>query len=141
MVTLKTGTSGISERVLEERRAVYGYNEMTGKKKDGILKAIFHQIHQLLIYILLLSAVVTALLDHWIDTAVILAVVLANVIIGITQERKAGKAIDALDKMIVSECTVVRDGQRKVIPSREVIPGDIVLLESGNKVPADIRLV
>ena len=141
MAVLKTGTSGISERVLEERRAVYGYNEMTGQKKDGVLKAIFHQIHQLLIYILLLSAVVTALLDHWIDTAVILAVVLANVIIGITQERKAGKAIDALDKMIVSECTVVRDGQRKVIPSREVIPGDIVLLESGNKVPADIRLV
>jgi len=141
MTILKTGTSGLGENELEERRAAYGYNEMTGKKKDGILKAIFHQIHQLLIYILLLSAVVTALLDHWIDTAVILAVVLANVIIGFVQERKAGKAIDALDKMIVSECTVVRDGQRKVIPSREVVPGDIVLLESGNKVPADIRLV
>ncbi len=141
MSALKTGTSGISEKELEERRATYGYNEMTGKKKDGILISIFHQIHSLLIYILLLSAVVTALLDHWIDTAVILAVVLANVIIGLTQERKAGKAIDALDKMIVSECTVVRDGQRKVIPSKEVVPGDIVLMESGDKVPADIRLV
>ncbi|MCK5038136.1 MAG: HAD-IC family P-type ATPase, partial [Thermoplasmata archaeon] len=141
MSTLRTGTSGISESELEGRRAVHGYNEMTGKKKDGILIAIFHQIHSLLIYILLLSAVVTALLDHWIDTAVILAVVLANVIIGLTQEHKAGKAIDALDKMIVSECTVVRDGQRKVIPSREVVPGDIVLMESGDKVPADIRLV
>ncbi len=141
MSILKTGSSGISEKELEERRAVHGFNEMTGKKKDGALKTIFHQIHSLLIYILLLSAVVTALLDHWVDTAVILAVVLANVIIGFMQERKAGKAIDALDKMIVSECTVVRDGQRKVIPSREVVPGDIVLLESGNKVPADIRLV
>ena len=114
---------------------------MINQKKGGVFKAIFKQLHQLLIYILLLSALVTAILGHWLDTAVILAVVLANVVIGFMQERKADKAIDALDKLVVSECTVVRDGQRRVIPSRELVPGDVVLLGSGNKVPADIRLI
>ena len=139
--SLKTGSSGLNENAIEERRATYGYNEMIGQKKGGALKVIFKQLHQLLIYILLLSATVTAILGHWLDTAVILAVVLANVVIGFMQERKADKAIDALDQLVVSECTVVRDGQKKVIPSRELVPGDVVLLESGNKVPADIRLV
>ncbi len=138
---LKTGPSGLNESAIGERRATYGYNEMISQKKGGVLKAIFKQLHQLLIYILLLSAAVTAILGHWLDTAVILAVVLANVVIGFMQERKADKAIDALDKLVVSECTVVRDGQRRVIPSRELVPGDVVLLGSGNKVPADIRLI
>ena len=138
---LGSGLKGLTATEVEARRTRYGYNELSGEKRGGILKAIYKQINQLLIYILLLAAVVTAILGHMIDTAVILAVVLANVVIGLVQELKADKAIEALDKLVVSECTVVRDGQRTTIPSREIVVGDMVLFESGNKVPADVRLV
>jgi magnesium-transporting ATPase (P-type) len=138
---LGTGAAGLTSKEVESRRAKYGYNELGGEKKGGMFKAIYRQINQLLIYILLLAAVITGALGHLIDTAVILAVVLANVIIGLVQELKADKAIDALDKLVVSECTVVRDGQRFTIPSRELVIGDMVIFESGNKIPADVRLV
>ncbi|MBA3045997.1 MAG: HAD-IC family P-type ATPase [Candidatus Thermoplasmatota archaeon] len=141
MRLLGTGALGLSTEEVESRRARYGYNELGGEKRSGIFKAIYRQINQLLIYILLLAAIITAALGHLIDTAVILAVVLANVIIGLAQELKADKAIEALDKLVVSDCTVVRDGQRITIPSKELVVGDMVFFESGNKIPADVRLI
>jgi len=141
MQCLGTGPTGLSAEEVEARQRADGLNELTAGKGTSIYKAIFKQINQLLIYILLLAAVVTAILGHMVDTAVILAVVFANVVIGFIQELKADKAIEALDKMVVSECTVVRDGARRTIPSRQLVRGDIVLFESGNKVPADVRLV
>lgn len=141
MQTLDTGAKGLGTAEVESRRLKYGFNELTGKKTGSIYKSIFKQINQLLIYILLLASVVTALLGDLIDTVVILAVVFCNVVIGLIQELKADKAIDALDKLVVSECTAVRDGSRITLPSKELVPGDIVLFESGNKVPADMRLV
>ncbi|MFO7618357.1 MAG: HAD-IC family P-type ATPase [Thermoplasmata archaeon] len=141
MELLGTGPKGLTTAEVEARRAKYGYNELEGERRGGILKTVYKQVNQLLIHILLLAAVITAVLGHMIDTAVILAVVLANVIIGLAQELKADKAIDALDKLVVSECTVARDGQRVTVPSRELVVGDIVIFESGNKVPADVRLV
>ena len=136
-----TGPLGLANAEVEARRAKFGYNELGQEKRSGIFKAVFRQINQLLIYILLVAAMVTAIMGHIVDTIVILAVVMANVVIGLFQEMKADKAIDALDKLVVSECTVVRDGQRVTIPSRELVLGDMVLFESGNKIPADIRLV
>ncbi len=138
---LGSGPNGLTATEVEARRSKYGYNELGQENRSGIFKAIYRQINQLLIYILLLAAVVTAVLGHMIDTVVILAVVLANVIIGFLQELKADKAIEALGKLVVSECIVVRDGQRVTVPSRDIVVGDIILFESGNKVPADVRLV
>ncbi|GAI44300.1 unnamed protein product, partial [marine sediment metagenome] len=86
------------------------------------------------------ASIVTAILGIWTDTAVILGCVILNVIIGFIQEGKGEAAIEALTKMMVLECTVLRDGEQKVIPARELVPGDVVLLEAGNKVPADLRL-
>ena len=93
-----------------------------------------------MIYVLLVAALVTAILGIWTDTAVILGCVILNVIIGFIQEGKGEAAIEALKKMMVPECTVLRDGERKVIPARELVPGDVVLLEGGDRMPADLRL-
>lgn len=90
---------------------------------------------------LLVSALITGLLRHWIDTGVILGVVLINAIIGFIQEGKAESALEAIRKMLSLEATIVRDGKRMSIFSEELVPGDIVMLASGDRVPADIRLI
>jgi Ca2+-transporting ATPase len=98
------------------------------------------QFHSYLIYVLLVSALVTSVLDMWMDTTVILAVVFANTIIGFIQEGKAEASAEALKKMMAPECTVLRDGEKKVISAHELVPGDVVPLEEGDRVPADLRL-
>ena len=98
------------------------------------------QFHQPLIYILLAAGTVTALLQEWVDAGVIFGVVLVNAFIGFIQEAKAVKAIEALARTMTTEATVLRAGEKQRISSAEVVPGDIVLLQSGDKVPADMRL-
>jgi P-type Ca2+ transporter type 2C len=85
--------------------------------------------------------VITALLGEWIDTGVILAVVLVNAMIGFIQEGKAEQALEGIRRMLSLEATVIRDGRRQQIPAEELVPGDVVLLESGDRVPADLRLL
>ncbi|MBM3702680.1 MAG: HAD-IC family P-type ATPase, partial [Actinobacteria bacterium] len=136
---LSTGPSGLSDDEAKKRLAQYGYNELKFKRRSNIVRFLL-QFHNPLIYILLVASSVTAVLREWPDTIVILLCVIINVIIGFIQEGKAEAAIEALKKMIVPESTVFRDGQKKVIPSRQLVPGDIVLLEGGNRVPADLRL-
>jgi len=99
------------------------------------------QFHNVLIYVLLAAAVVTALMQHWIDTAVIVAVVVINAVIGFIQEGKAERAMEAVRNMLSLHATVVRDGQRVVIDASSVAPGDIVYVQSGDRIPADIRLI
>jgi Ca2+-transporting ATPase len=132
--------SGLATAEIAERTRKYGPNRMAAKKRRGAWLRFLLQFHQPLIYILLVSAVITALLGKWIDSGVIFAVTVANAIIGYLQESKAEKAIDALSKMVVTEATVRRDGEKLRIPSDEIVPGDIVLVQSGDKVPADLRL-
>ena len=93
-----------------------------------------------MIYILLIAGGITAALNEWIDAGVIFGVVLVNAIIGFLQESKAAKALEALAKMTVTEASILRSGEVRRIPSVELVPGDIVLLQSGDKVPADLRL-
>lgn len=97
--------------------------------------------HNILIYVLLGSAFITAVLGHWIDTGVILAVVVANAIMGFVQEGKAEKAMDAIRQMLAPRANVIRGGERASIKAEKLVPGDIVLLEAGDKVPADLRLL
>ena len=99
------------------------------------------QFHNLLIYVLLGAALVTALLGHAIDTALILLVVLANAAIGFIQEGRAEKALDAIKRMITQNASVMRDGRRLTMGAQGIVPGDIVLLEAGDRVPADLRLI
>ncbi|MCD6210801.1 MAG: HAD-IC family P-type ATPase [Methanophagales archaeon] len=130
---------GLSTSESKARLEIYGYNELKFKKRS-ILARFIMQFHSALIYILLAAAIITGIWNMWIDTAVILAVVLANTIIGFVQEGKAEGSVEALKGMMTPECTVLRDGNKKNIPARELVPGDVVLLEEGARVPADLRL-
>ncbi|MDY6948562.1 MAG: cation-transporting P-type ATPase, partial [Pseudomonadota bacterium] len=109
--------------------------------KRSVLVRLLLQFHNILIYVLLGSAIITAAMGHWVDTLVILAVVIANAIIGFIQEGKAEKAMDAIRHMLAPHASVMRDGQRSSVDGAALVPGDIVLLEAGDKVPADLRLL
>ena len=138
----KTNVSrGLSATEAAEQRRRHGPNVLTARRGHGSLVRFLLQFHQPLIYILLVAAGVTAVLEDWIDAGVILGVVLVNAVVGFLQEGKALKAIEALGKTLVTEATVIRDGHRDRIDSTTIVPGDIVLLQSGDKVPADLRLV
>ena len=137
--TLESGSVGLTTSEAKARLEKYGYNELKFKKISPFVRFL-QQFHSPLIYVLLVAALVTGFLGHLIDTAVILGVVIANVIIGFIQEGKAESSIEALEKMMAPECTVLRDDERKTLLARELVPGDVVLLEGGDKVPADLRL-
>ena len=134
-------TDGLGPLSIKHREEYFGKNILKERKKDSKLKKFFLQFHNALIYILLGASLVTALLHEWIDSGVIFGVVIINVIIGYVQELKAEEAIDSLKKMMTTEAVVIRDGKKISISSIDLVPGDIVLLESGSKVPADMRLL
>lgn len=139
-----TGTSietGLSSSVAAERISKYGKNALSSKKGVSPIVLFLSQFNQPLVYILLAAAAITFFLHEYLDAAVIFGVVLVNSIIGFIQEYKAKKAIESLSKVIKSEATVLRDGERRRIDASDVTLGDIVLLQSGDKVPADLRLV
>ena len=124
-----------------KRLAEYGPNRLPEAARRSGFRRFLLQFHHILIYVLIGAAVITAALDHWIDTGVILAVVAANALIGFVQEGKAEKAMDAIRHMLAPRANVLRDGERHSIEGDALVPGDIVLLEAGDKVPADLRLL
>lgn len=132
---------GLTDSEVEERLNQYGKNEIPKGKKRTWWMRLLMQFHNVLIYVLMAAAIITALMDHWIDTWVILAVIIINAIIGFFQEGKAEKALESIRAMLSLEAVVLRNGEKKTIDAEELVPGDIVLLKSGDKVPADIRLV
>ena len=136
-----TREKGLDLFEVDNRQKHFGPNAITGKKGKGPLLRFLLQFHQPLIYILLAAGTVTALLQEWVDAGVIIGVVLVNAFIGFIQEAKAVKAIEALALTMTTEATVLRVGGKQRISSAEVVPGDIVLLQSGDKVPADMRLL
>ncbi len=138
---LDSSRSGLSQAEAERRLAVHGPNRLPVGRRRSALTRFALQFHNVLIYVLLASAVVTALMRHWIDTAVIVAVVVINAIMGFIQEGKAEAAMEAVRNMLSLHATVIRDGQRVVIDANDVAPGDIVYVQSGDKIPADIRLI
>ena len=136
---LEADSGGLSSSEAKVRLGKYGYNELKFKK-PSVLMRFLRQFASPLVYILLVAVLFTAILGMLMDMAVIAAVIVLNVIIGFFQEGRAEHALEALKKMMVEECTVLRDGEKKVIPTRELVLGDVVLLESGDKLPADLRL-
>ena len=126
---------------VDKRQKHFGPNAITGKKGKGPLLRFLLQFHQPLIYILLAAGTVTAFLQELVDAGVIYGVVLVNAFIGFIQEAKAVKALEALARTMTTEATVLRAGEKQRISSAEVVLGDIVLLQSGDKVPADMRLL
>jgi magnesium-transporting ATPase (P-type) len=132
--------TGLSAAEARQRLERYGPNRLPEEERESAFVRFLKQFHNVLIYILLIAAVFTAFLGEWIDTGVILAVVVVNAIIGFVQEGKAEHALESIRKMLSLEATVLRDGRRRRISAEELVPGDLVLLEGGDRVPADLRI-
>jgi Ca2+-transporting ATPase len=138
---LRTGHSGLSGQEAERRLQGYGLNALEAGKRLNALKLVLDQFTDPLIYILIAAAFATAFLQDWVDTGVILLVIIVNAVIGFFQEFKAERAITALKSLAAAKAVAVRDGHVQEINSEELVPGDIVLLSSGSRVPADLRLI
>jgi len=138
---LGVASSGLSTEEARRRLEKYGPNTLEKGEEVNVLSIAVHQFTDPLIYILMIAAAVTAILRDWIDTGVILAVITINAIVGFSQEIKAERAIKALKTLAAPKAVVVRNGRVEEVDSAELVPGDIVLLSSGTRVPADLRLI
>ncbi|MDZ7654252.1 MAG: HAD-IC family P-type ATPase [Burkholderiaceae bacterium] len=141
LTALDGAPDGLSADEVRARLAQHGRNELPPPPRRSAWMRFLLQFHNLLIYTLIAAGVVTLLLAHYVDSAVIFGVVIVNAIIGFIQEGKAERALEAVSAMLASHAIVLRDGTRHEIEAAELVPGDIVLLASGDKVPADLRLL
>jgi calcium-translocating P-type ATPase len=141
LAALKSSPDGLTTSEAGQRLAEHGANRLPEVRARGPVLRFLMQFHNVLIYVLMGAAVVTGVLQHWVDTGVILAVVLANAVIGFVQEGKAEAAMAAIRNMLAPRAAVLRDGHRVTLDGADLVPGDIVLLEAGDKVPADLRVL
>jgi potassium/sodium efflux P-type ATPase len=137
---LESSPQGLSSDQARERLEAFGPNSLAQAEKRGPLIRFILQFHNVLIYVLLAAAVVTALLQEWVDSMVIFGVTIVNALIGFIQEGKAEKSLDSIRSMLAPKAVVFRDGKRTTIEAENLVPGDVVLLKPGDKVPADLRL-
>ena len=139
---LDTGLDqGLSQTQAGERLEKYGYNQLEEGKKTTFLQMVIEQLNSFVVILLIVAAVISAFLGEIVDSIAIITIVVLNTIMGVVQESRAQNALDALKKMAAPEAMVLRGGRRVSVPSRELVPGDIVFLETGNYVPADVRLL
>jgi Ca2+-transporting ATPase len=151
---LKTSEKGLTEKEAEERLQKYGPNEIKEEKKISPIKILVNQFKNFLIYILFAAVIIStiigyddyithggSLIEHFMDSIVILIILILIGVIGFIQEYRAEKAIEALKKLASLKAKVIRDGKKKQVDVGKVVPGDIVVLETGDKIPADIRLI
>jgi P-type Ca2+ transporter type 2C len=132
---------GLTAEEVSARLRTFGANELREAPRPSFLARLAAQLKDFLVVILILASVVSVLLGDYVEAAAILAIVVLNTLLGVVQESRAEEALTALRKMSAPEAQVVRDGRRVNIPSRSLVPGDVVLLEAGNYVPADLRLI
>ncbi len=141
LAALDTTEKGLTSDQADARLVRVGPNRLPTRHHRGPLRRLLAQFNNILIYVLLGSSIITAGLGHMVDTGVILAVVFANAIIGFIQEGRAEQAMAAIRQLLAPRARVLRDDRPKIIPGAAVVPGDIVLLDAGEKVPADVRLL
>lgn len=138
---LQAAAEGLTAAEAAARLDRHGPNRLPEPPRPGLAARLLRQVNNLLMYVLFVAAFLAFLLGHILDGAVILAVVVVNAVIGFVQEGRAERALQAIRGMIDPEASVLRDGARATLPAEQVVPGDIVLLEAGDRVPADLRLV
>ncbi len=132
---------GLSRQEAAKRLAQFGANELSERPRPGFLALLWDQFNNYLVIILIVAALVSLALGEYVDSIAIMFIVVLNAVVGVIQESKAEQALAALKKMSAPSAQVIRDGQQLTIPGRDIVAGDIVLLEAGNYVPADLRLV
>ncbi len=142
---LRTSSKGLNNNQIDSARNEFGYNEFEKTKKKTLIVRFLEQFKSFMIIILIIAAVVSGIIgivegESFIDSLIILGVVILNAVIGVVQEAKAEESLEALEKMSAPQCKVIRDGIQQIIPSRELVPGDLVVLDTGDSVPADLRL-
>ncbi|MGO4910355.1 HAD-IC family P-type ATPase [Pseudorhodobacter sp. W20_MBD10_FR17] len=138
---MATTETGLSDKEAARRLVEHGPNRLPVlRRRSRVLRFLAH-FHNVLVYVLIIAAIVTASLDHWVDTGVILAVVIANAVIGFIQEGRAEDSMAAIRQMLAPQASVLRSDARISIEAFDLVPGDVVLLEAGDKVPADLRLI
>ena len=133
---------GLSEQAAQERLDKYGHNKIREEKRTHPLVLFLNQFRDFMIYVLLGAAIISgAALQEYFDAAVIMFIVLANAVLGFVQEYRAGKALESLKELSAPTARVIREDMEKVIPSSDLVPGDLILLETGDRIPADARLL
>lgn len=142
LIDLETNEQhGLTDEIVNERLKQYGSNELATKQKRTLWQRIFAQINDVLVYVLIIAALISAFVGEWADASIIALVVVLNAVIGVVQESKAEQALEALKKMATPKAIVKRNGELKEIPSEHVVPGDIVMLDAGRYIPCDLRLI
>jgi Ca2+-transporting ATPase len=136
-----TVATGLSKAEVKRRQAESGPNKVSARRGTPAWLKFLQQFHQPLVYVMLVAVGATSFLGEWVDAGVIGAIVVVNAIVGFLQETKAETAIEALAKMVVTEATVRREGKKERVPSESLVPGEVVLLQSGDRVPAEMRLI
>ncbi|HLC65082.1 MAG TPA: calcium-translocating P-type ATPase, SERCA-type [Candidatus Nanoarchaeia archaeon] len=139
--SLKSSLNGLSQEEAEKRLKEYGLNEIREAKKVSPFEIFLRQFRSIVIWILIAAVIISAFLEEYVDAIVILVILVLIAVLGFVQEYRAERAIEALKKLASLKATVLRDGQKKEIDSKEVVPGDIIFLETGDKIPADARLI
>jgi len=132
---------GLSDENVRDRFTAQGSNELPEAQPPSLLKLFFSQFTSVIVWVLIGAAIISGLLEDWLDAAAILAIVFLNGLLGFVQEFRAERSLAALRKMSVATARVIRDGVLRSIPARELVPGDLVLLEAGDRIPADVRLI
>lgn len=138
---LDSSDKGLADEEALRRIEKYGYNELAEAKKKSQLQLLLEQFKSVLIAVLLAATIISALLGELLDAAVIFSIVVLNALLGFFQERKAERALEALKRISAPQATVIRDGKQKIVAARELVPGDLVALKVGDKIPADARVV
>jgi len=133
--------TGLDPAEASSRLQKYGPNRLPEGKKRGVVMRLLAQFNNILVYVLLVAGFTKLMLNLWLDAAIIFGVVILNALLGFIQEGKAEKALDSIRNMLSAEARTVRGGEARMTPAEQLVPGDVVLLESGDKVPADLRLV
>lgn len=133
--------NGLGRREAMERKAKYGANKLKEQEQKSVWQMVLEQLNDPLILILVVAMAISLMLHEFGDAVIIVAVIVLNAAVGIIQEGKAGRAVEALKKISSPQAVVVRDGERMKIPAEDLVLGDIVLLEAGNRIPADLRLI
>ena len=141
LVELASSRAGLSIAEAKARLEQYGPNRLPPPTRREPLMRFLAQFHNVLIYVLIVSTAITAALGEWVDAGVIAGVIVINAIVGFIQEGKAEEALEAIRKMLSLSALALRGGERRIVPAEQLVPGDVVLLASGDKVPADLRLL
>ena len=141
LLQLDTSPDGLTDKEAKERLKIYGENEMEAEDSTPLLKIFFEQFSNLMVLVLLVATLISGLLGEITDALTILVIVLVNAILGFAQQWRAERSLDALRKLAAPQAKALRDGRFQLIPASELVPGDIIEVEAGDRIPADARIV